>query len=174
MEKLEMKWALYMKPHPYNEELFRLLKESNAYLITLTVDSDKTIQALNNYSYDDLTKIIEYCKKYDIRLAIDLLTGYPNESFESTKEMLEFFKDHRPSMVGISYIYRIYKHTGLAELIRKDSLLQKNLTRVYSKEENFLEPIFYKQHDHSVLAELVEGDEIFNFAGLKPGVNYQF
>jgi radical SAM superfamily enzyme YgiQ (UPF0313 family) len=77
---LKIKWALYMKPYPYDEELFRLLSKSNAYLITLTVDSDETIQFDNKYSYDDLEKIVKYCKKYNIELAIDLLSGIHQES----------------------------------------------------------------------------------------------
>ena len=65
-KSLPMKWTLYMKPTPYSERLFQLLNDSNAYLITLSVDSDKTIQTLNNYTYDDLANIINYCKKYKI------------------------------------------------------------------------------------------------------------
>jgi len=46
---LDLKWTLYMKPYPYDEKLFKLLSESNAYLITLSVDSDKNIQSENKY-----------------------------------------------------------------------------------------------------------------------------
>jgi radical SAM superfamily enzyme YgiQ (UPF0313 family) len=103
---LPMKWTLYMKPYPYNEQLFQFLHESNAYLITLSVDSDKIIQSQNQYSYDDLVNIIDYCNKYEIELAIDLLVGYPYETIESINNMFEFFKNKRPKTVGVSfYIY---------------------------------------------------------------------
>ena len=155
------------------EILFHLLHESNAYLITLSVDSDKIIQTLNNYSYDDLAKIIDYCKKYKIELAIDLLTGYPYETIDSTKEMLEFFQRHRPKTVGISFYYRIFKNTALEKTIRNDLALQKNLTRVQSVEENFLKPIFYSQYDLEDLQKLIGGDDLFRIAGIELGVNYQ-
>jgi len=171
---LKIKWALYMKPTPYNEELFKILKKAKAYLITLTVDSDERIQALNNYNYDDLARIINYCKKYDLELAIDLLTGYPGESLESTQKVLQFFSTHRPKMVGISFYYRIYENTALAALIKENSPLQNKLSRPFSPPEDFLSPIFYNQLDQKALEKLIEEDDIFKIAGLKPGVNYQF
>ena len=168
-----MKWALYLKPYPYSEELFRVLHESNAYLITLSVDSDDKIQSLNNYSYEDLAKIIEFCYKYKIDLAIDLLTGYPNESLESTKKCLKFFENNPPKTVGISFYYRIYKNTILANLIKKNPELQKDLNPPYSDVESFLKPIFYNQLDQIVLERLIADKDLFRIAGVTPGVNYQ-
>ena len=150
-----------------------MLHESNAYLITLSVDSDERIQALSNYSYIDLAKIIEYCNKYKIDLAIDLLTGYPNESLESTKKCLKFFENNPPKTVGISFYYRIYKNTMLANLIKNNPELQKNSNPPYSDQENFLEPIFYNQLDQSVLERLIADNDLFRIAGVTPGVNYQ-
>jgi radical SAM superfamily enzyme YgiQ (UPF0313 family) len=172
-KSLPMKWALYMKPTPYNERLFELLYKSNAYLVTLVVDSDKLIQAINNYSYEDLAKVIDHCNNYNIEVAIDLLTGYPYETIESTKEMIEFFKENRTKSVGINYYYRIYKHTVLEKTIINDPALQKNLSRVYSEEENFLKPIFFSKYEQHDIEDLTAGDDLFHIAGVKPGVNYQ-
>ncbi|MFX0178507.1 MAG: B12-binding domain-containing radical SAM protein, partial [Candidatus Hodarchaeota archaeon] len=132
-EKLPIKWKLFMKPYPYNEKLFILLQKSNAYSIDLTVFSDKRIQELNNYSYDDLDKIIEYCENYQIELTIDSHVGYPYESLESIKFMIEFFKTHRPTKVSVNPYFRVYKHTQLANLIKTDASLQKYLLRLYPK-----------------------------------------
>jgi radical SAM superfamily enzyme YgiQ (UPF0313 family) len=170
---IPLKWALYMKPSPYNEELYEYLQKSNAYLITLSVESDERIQNLNNYSYEDLAQIIQYCKQYGIKLAIDLLTGYPNESIESTNKIIQFFKENRPTTVGVSFYYRIYKNTPIAELIKKDSKSQIKLTRPFSKNETFLEPIFYHQYTQEHLEKLIGEDEVFTIAGITPGVNYQ-
>ena len=172
-KSLPLKWTLYMKPNPYNERLFQLLNDSNAYLITLSVDSDKRTQTLNNYSYDDLTNIIDYCNKYEIELAIDLLTGYPHESLESTKEMIEFFKVKRPKTVGISFYYRVFKDTALEKLIRKEPGLQKYLTITYLPNENFLKPIFFSQYNQKDIEKLIADDALFRIAGIEPGVNYQ-
>ncbi|MHA1149152.1 MAG: B12-binding domain-containing radical SAM protein [Promethearchaeota archaeon] len=172
-EKLDMKWALYMKPYPYSENLFRLLRQSGAYLITLTIDSYKEIQLANNYTDEDLRQIIEYCKKYEIKVAIDLLTGYPHEPAESTQRIINFLKKYRPSRVGIGYIYRVYNYTQLADLIRSDENLQQGLNRAYSKESSFLEPIFYRQPLKEIIEKCIEGDDLFEVSGITSGVNYQ-
>ena len=170
---LSLKWALYMKPTPYSENLFKFLHESKAYLITLSVDSDERIQKSNKYSYDELTQIVNYCQKYDIKLAIDLLVGYPNEPLKSVKKMIDFLKINRPFTVGISFNYRIYNHTPLASLIKEDLSLQKKLNKPYTDCESFLEPIFYNHLSQEMIEVLIDQDDLFKIAGISPGVNYQ-
>jgi len=170
---LKFKWTLYMKSYPYDEELFRLLSKSNASLITLSVDSDENIQSENRYSYNDLEKIIKYCKKYGIELAIDLLTGYPNESIESTKKVIRFFKKNRPKTVGINFYYRLLRNTKITHLIEENPVMQEQLTRPYEKNENYLTPIFYSQYKKEDIEKLISDDNLFKIPGITPGVNYQ-
>ena len=170
---LGLKWALYMKPTPYSENLFKLLHESKAYLITLSVDSDERIQKSNKYTYDDLTKIVNFCQKYNIKLAIDLLVGYPKEPLRSVRKMIDFLKINRTFTVGISFYYRVYNHTPLASLIKEDPSLQEKLNNPYTKSENFLKPIFYNQFSLETIEELIDQDDLFKIAGITPGVNYQ-
>ncbi len=172
--QLKIKWTLYMKPTPFNEDLIRLLSETNAYLITLTVDSDERIQSLNNYSYDDLIRFISFCNKYRIQLAIDLLTGYPYEPLESTERVIGFFKKYCPTRVSIGYYYRLTNNTPLTSLIKKDLALQARLTRRISENEDFLTPIFYSQYSQEKIETLIAGDELFTIAGTVLKVNYQF
>lgn len=170
---LGIKWALYMKPTPYNEELYSLLHETGAYLVTLTVDSDERIQKLNKYGYEDIAKIINLCQTYQIKLAIDLLTGYPGESLESTKRAINFFKKHRPYTVGIGFYFRIHKNTPLAELIKNNPKFQELLTGSYPDDDNLVEPIFYSQYSLEEIQDLINEDDLFKIAGIVPGVNYQ-
>ncbi|MEJ2306542.1 MAG: B12-binding domain-containing radical SAM protein [candidate division WOR-3 bacterium] len=172
-KSFDFKWTLYMKPYPYDEELFELLSKSHAYLITLSVDSNKKIQAGNNYSYNDLEKIIKYCKKYDIEIAIDLLTGYPDEPLQSTQEVIEFFRKNRPKTVGINFYYRLFRNTELTVLIDRNPVMQKKLTRLYAKEESCVIPIFYSRYSKKDIEELICGDDLFAIPGITPGVNYQ-
>ena len=118
---LNLKWAVYMKPIPYSEELFKVLKNSKVYLITLSIESDLKEQKSNGYSYADLEKIFDYCKKYEIKLAIDLLIGFPGESRESIEEMINFLSANRPDTVGVNFYFRITKNTKLGQLFQKDS-----------------------------------------------------
>ncbi|MFW9973305.1 MAG: B12-binding domain-containing radical SAM protein [Candidatus Odinarchaeota archaeon] len=163
---LPIKWKLFMKAYPYNKELFKLLHETNVYRISIVVTSDTKIQELNDYSYRDLEKIIEYCNEYKIELAIDSLVGYPYESLESVIKMVNFFKTHRPTTISIDGYFRVYEHTKLANLIRTDTSLQKNLIRPHSEELNFLKPVFYNQFSKNVLEELISDDDLFRIAWL--------
>lgn len=170
---ISLKWALYMKPKPYSEKLYYLLSETNAYMITLSVDTDERIQSLNSYSYQDLENVINLCSKYKIQVSIDLMTGYPGESLDSTKKGLEFFKKHRPNQVGIGFYYRLAKNTPFTNTVLKDSQFHKNLTRMLNEGENLLEPIFYHHLEKNMIEDFIEGDELFSISGLKKGVNYQ-
>ena len=165
-QKLPINWKLYMKPYPFNENLFELLQKSNANSVSLTVFSDKKIQELNGYSYGTLEKLIEYCKNYQIELIVDSFVGYPYESIESVKRMIQFFKTHRPTKISVNPYFRIYKHTQLADLIKSDVSLQKNLLRVYPKDLDFLEPVFYNQINHDIIAKIISDDELFHIAWL--------
>jgi radical SAM superfamily enzyme YgiQ (UPF0313 family) len=172
-EKINIKWVLYMRPYPYNKELYDLLAKSGAYLITLSVDSDEKLQSENHYTYQDLEKIIKYCKEYNIKLAIDTLIGFPGETEDSIRKMISFFKINRPSRVGISLHYRIYKNTKIANMIKNNTTFQKYLNKDYIDKMDFLEPVFYYQSIQELIEKLIAGDELFDFAGKRAGVNYQ-
>jgi len=154
-------------PLNYPEEFFAEYKERNE------VGAQIVARKYFKNSYDDLEKIIKYCKKYSIELAIDLLTGYPNESIQSTKEVIGFFKKTRPRTVGINFYYRLFKSTRLAHFIDKNPLMHKKLTRLYSKGENYLRPIFYSQYTKDEIEKLILDDSLFKIPGITPGVNYQ-
>jgi len=163
---LPLKWQLFMKPYPYNKELFRILHETNAYRISIDVTSERKIQDLNNYTYHDLEKIIEYCNEYEIELTINSLVGYPYESLESVKNMINFFKTHRPTSISVDSYFRVYEHTELAKLIRNDNSLQRYLIKPDSETLKFLEPVFYNQFSKSLLGELISDDDLFRIAWL--------
>jgi len=74
---------------------------------------------------------------------------------------------------GVSFYYRIYNNTPIAELVKNDSNLQIKLTKPFSKDETFLETIFYHQYTQEHLEKLVGEDSLFFIAGITPGVNYQ-
>ena len=80
--------------------------------------------------------------------------------------MIHFFKKHRPTTVGISFHYRVYDNTPLAELIKEDESLQARLSRPLSKDETFLESIFYHHYTREFVEKLIARDESFNLAGL--------
>ena len=172
-EDLPMKWALYMKPSPSSKKLFQLLQNSGAYLVTLTVDTFERIQKMNGYNYDLLADIIDWCNEFGIKLAIDLLTGFPGENKDSTTRGIEFFKQHRPSSVGLGYHFRVHDGTPLAAMIKNDVALQTCLTRPFGDGDDFLKPVFYNNLSHAFIKGLIGDDALFKISGEEAGVNYQ-
>ncbi|MFX1495339.1 MAG: B12-binding domain-containing radical SAM protein [Promethearchaeota archaeon] len=166
-----LKWSLCIKPQPYSEELFKQLHGAKVYKISIDITSDKRIQELNNYNYNDLRNVIEYCTKYQFELVINLLVGYPHESYESIKKMIDFFKSHRPTSVTVDSYFRVYDNTVLADLIKNDPSLQINLIKPYSEKLNFLEPVYYNQISQDLLEDLISEDELFRIAWFNTGLN---
>ncbi|MHC1591262.1 MAG: B12-binding domain-containing radical SAM protein, partial [Candidatus Helarchaeales archaeon] len=171
--ELDMKWTLYMKPTPVSEELFHLLKKSNAYLITCSIESDVREQKKNNYDYDDLKFFIDCCKKEEIMLAMDLLIGFPDEPKDSVERMISFLRENRPDSVGVNFYFRLYGNTEITRLIKERKDLQDGLSRPLKENENFLEPIFYNGLSIEYVQQLIGDDDIFRIEGLEAGVNYQ-
>jgi len=172
-EKLGIRWTLYMKPSPYNEELFKLLKASGAYLITLSITSDRKERKRENYTLHDISRIINYCRKYDIKVIGDLIVGAPFEEVDSIEEMISFLKTARPDSVGIGFHYRVYENTGIAALIRENPGLKKYLSGNDQTGEALLEPVFFCNTDIEHIKILTAGDELFNIEGFRKDSNYQ-
>ncbi|MFX0099430.1 MAG: B12-binding domain-containing radical SAM protein [Candidatus Hodarchaeota archaeon] len=170
---LDMKWALYMKPTPQDDELFALLKDSKVYMITCSISSDKAEQARCNYDLDDIGNFVDCCKKHELGIFFDLLVGFPGEPRASIEEMIEFLRKKQPNSVGVSFNFRLFKKTLLTSIVWNDPALRNNFSRKWTKNENFIKPIFFNQVDLEYIKSLVEGDDLFRIEGFQQNVNYQ-
>jgi len=170
-EDIKINWALYMKPVPYNKQYFRFLKDSGAEIITLSVDSYTCNGTEKSYSFEDLKNIIRYSKEYEIKLAVDLLTGFPYETMNSIEKIAQFFKENRPNTVGISYAIRIYPYTEIEEIISKNGNLKKNLEG--DSKNNYIKPVYFKNFSVDKLKGIIKDDELFRIEGSQKKVNYQ-
>jgi radical SAM superfamily enzyme YgiQ (UPF0313 family) len=170
---LDLEWVLYMNPHPYSEQLFVLLKQSHATLITLSICSDTREQARAHYDYQDIKKIRDSCKKHGIKLAIDLLVGFPGESMDSVKKIIGFLKEIHPDSVGVNFYFRLYQNTVIIKDILKSTALQSRLSRPLKEKEDFLEPIFFTQFSLAEIQSVLGTDELFKLEGFQKTVNYE-
>ena len=134
-KKLDMAWALYMVPTPVNEYLFILLRQSHAKMVTFSVVSDQKEMQKVGYDYQDLDTMIYWCREHQIKIAIDLLVGFPGESWKSVERMVRFFKEHRPDSVGINFYFRLYKNLTLTRkllaLNSNDSSFSREIGRAH-------------------------------------------
>ncbi|MBD3352739.1 MAG: radical SAM protein [Candidatus Lokiarchaeota archaeon] len=176
-ERNDFRWALYMVPNTYDEELFALLMKSNAYLITLSVVSDEKEQENTSYNYQDVEKIIQYCNKYEIKIAIDLMVGFPGEKLQSIAKAIQFFRIYKPSSVGINFIFRLYECMQLTEYIFQNEI---HASKVYpeislssNKELDLLQPHFFRGIKLEAIEKLINKESLFKVEGLQDSVNYQ-
>lgn len=164
---LPMQWVLYMKPANYNQKLFRLMRETGVYLITLTVDSFRKCPLY----WDDIEKIVFGARTYGIRLAVDFLTGFPHENEDLLKWCLDFFRRLQPNKVNINTYIRLYRSLAISKIIMADETLKADLS-AHTADDSLIRPVFYNHVNADRLRELIDGDELFRIEGSEQGVNY--
>jgi tRNA A37 methylthiotransferase MiaB len=162
-----LRWAVYMKPTNYNRKLFRLMKETGVYLITLTVDSFNKCSLY----WSDVEKIVFHAKSNGISLAVDFLAGFPYEEESVLIDCLDLFRRVQPEVVNINTYIRLYKVLQITKIIMKDSTLYPYLLGA-TDDRSMIEPVFYNHVNAERLEELIQGDTIFKIAGKEKGVNY--
>ncbi len=170
---LNLEWVLYMTPHPYSDHFFALLKQSRATLVTMSVCSDVREQALAHYGFQDIKSIRDLCKKYEIKLAIDLLVGFPGESLASVKKMIDFLREIGPDSVGVNFYFRLYQTTTLVRNLLSSTDTPNKFSRPLKEKENFLVPIFFNQFSLADIQAVLGTGSLFKIEGFQKTVNYE-
>jgi biotin synthase-like enzyme len=168
-EGLELRWGLYMKPGNASPELFELLRESGAYLVTLAVDTYRRGKAY----WKQVASMMALCRAAGIRISIDLITGFPHESETVLREVIDFLKELSPDEVVVNVFIRLYQELPLARVIDQDPSLQDLVFAPGGEKGSLLPPVFYNHVPLERLLELVQGDPRFRIAGQEKVVNYQ-
>ena len=167
LSRMNIEWTVYMKPTNFNRKLFRLMKATGVYLITLTVDSFRKCSMY----WSDIEKFVFHAKSNGIFLAIDFLTGFPYEDEKVLTDCLDLFRRVQPDRVNINTYIRLYESLQITRIIMKDrSQLPYLLGATY--DTSMIKPVFYNHVDTQRLKELIQGDAFFRIAGEEKGVNY--
>lgn len=167
---LKLTWSLYMKPLPHDEGLFRLLEKSGAKSVTLSVDSQSLFSG--RYSRFDVRSFIELAGRYGIRVAVDLLMGFPGESRTELCDLLDFFRGVQPDTVGVNAWIRIYKYTELGRSLRREPSERNRLVGDHA-DPDFLHPVYYHWLSLEDLRDMIGGDPLFRIEGLERRSNYE-
>ena len=165
---MDIQWTVYMKPSNFNAKLFRLMKETGVYLITVTVDSWKKCPMY----WIDIEKFLFSAKSCGLKVAVDFLTGFP---YEKEAEILEYFNTLRrplPDSVGVNTYIRLYKSLQITDIVTGDSALHAHLIDEH-KDPSCIKPVFYNQIPTDRLKELLQGDPLFRIEGIEQSVNYR-
>lgn len=166
-ENFSIKWALYMKPGGCDETLFTLLKRSGAYLITLTVDTYKKPAEYWNC----IGKIVTFANECGIRVSIDLLSGFPDESANTLRRYLDKLRNMNPHEIVINTYIRLYRHLPITKLIENNTNLMKYL--INKGDTSYLSPVFFNNIGIQQIKDIIGNDPLFRIAGQDNIVNYQ-
>ena len=164
---IDIKWTVYMKPANFNKNLFRLLKKTGVYLITLSVDSYKKCP----HYWSDIERFIFSAKSFGIKIAVDFLTGFPYEDDDNILEYLDLLRRPLPDNIGVNTYIRLYKSLQITNIILKDIHLRDHLIG-NTDDRTFVKPVFYNHINTEKLKQLIGGDTLCRIEGLKKGVNY--
>ena len=165
---LGLSWSLYMKPLPHDQALFRLLAATGAVSVTLSVDSQSLSRGA--YSLMDIQSFIVLAHRQGMKVAVDLLVGFPGEGWEEMRDIFDFFRGVRPDTVGVNAWIRIYKYTGLGMGVRERP---PSAGLIEGDDPDFIEPVFYRWLSIEDCLELIAGDPLFRIDGLERRSNYE-
>ncbi|MFC1693554.1 B12-binding domain-containing radical SAM protein [Candidatus Latescibacterota bacterium] len=132
----EISWTLYMKSFPYDDDIFRLLRKSGANLITLSIPT-------GNMSMENAENIIGMVKKYEMRIAVDFLCGFPGEKLDSVKRTIDRFREIRPDTVGINSTFRLYPGNAITRKVMESPNYRNNLSGDVNDNPHLIRPVFY-------------------------------
>lgn len=166
--RLGITWSLYMKPLPHDRGLFRMLAETGAASLTLSVDSRSL--AAGVYGLADLGSFIGMARREGIKVAVDLVVGFPGEGREKLRALFDFFREARPQTVGVSARIRIFKYTMLGMAMRARP---PGAGTIEGWSGDLLEPAYYCGISMDDCNELMGGDPLFHTEGLERRSNYE-
>jgi hypothetical protein len=164
---VDIAWAAYMKPGQFNKKLLSLMRETGAYLVTLTVDSFRKCPEY----WGDVEKIVFLGKSLGMQMAVDFLTGFPGEDEDLLKSCLDLFWRIQPDRVNINTYIRLYKSLRVTEIIMAEPGCSAHLLG-HVEDESLLTPVFYCRLHTERVKELTGGEHLFRLEGLEQGVNY--
>jgi radical SAM superfamily enzyme YgiQ (UPF0313 family) len=164
---IDIRWTVYMKPANFNKNLFRILKKTGVYLITLSVDSYKKCP----HYWSDIERFIFSAKSSGIKIAVDFLTGFPYENDDNILEYLDLLRRPMPDSISVNTYIRLYKLLQITNTILEDINLRDHLIG-NTDDSTLLKPVFYNHINTEKLKQLLGGDTLCRIEGLEKGVNY--
>ncbi|MBW2091968.1 MAG: radical SAM protein [Deltaproteobacteria bacterium] len=135
---LKISWNCIVYPWKVDEELVEKMAGAGCRGISLGSESGShpMLKAFNKkFEPEDVRRISDLFKRYDIQRMGFLLLGGPGENKETVLESLEFTDALNLDTVKVTMGIRIYPYTALAQTAAKEKIIAPN--------DNLLFPTFY-------------------------------
>ena len=174
-----VRWYTYMSIVPFPEELARAMRDAGCVGVNFGADSANE-QMLGTYGRrhrkEDIAAAVRLCRRYGMRVMLDLLLGGPGETEATLRETIESMKEIGPDCVGAALGVRLYPGTPFADRITREepSSSNPNLRRPPSAPpevagrlgEDLLQPLFYisrslGERPAQLVKDIIAGDPRF-------------
>ena len=166
-----LKWSGYFRPVPFNREMARLAEGSGCGDLTLSVNSRDLSNGDGAYSGAEVREFLELCHDVGIKVAVDLLVGYPGEELSSVDRAIQLLAAVGPETVAVNEFIRLYEDIPVASL----SLSPENAGRVIGEtrgNRSMLKPVFFSGVERRWLSDRISGEPNFVLADAERTVNY--
>ncbi len=181
----KVRWYTYACPHPFDQDLARAMARAGCVGINFGVDHADAgmLRRLGRtYGPDQIWRTAQACRNAGMALMFDLLLGGPGETRETLARAIDLMRAIAPDRAGLSCGVRLYPHTPLTQMVRKQGPLETNPNVHGARVDNddFLRPVFYVDANldediHGIVAALVGGDKRFFHADpAQVGGNYNY
>ncbi len=171
-----IRWTTYLRPSPMmDRELVRLISISGGDMVTISLES-ATLYPRTRGEESALTgevrDFLHWAHQEGIKVAVDLLVGFPGEEEDSVLRTLSFLQEVPVSSVGVSSYFRLYEGTPLAERVLEREGLPPEVLGNFEDNPGLLQPVFYNWLRSDRLRQLLPAGH-FHLAGEDRKVNYQ-
>ncbi|MBK5093935.1 MAG: radical SAM protein, partial [Actinobacteria bacterium] len=171
-EELGIEWTGYFRPVPFDRDTARLAAASGCRMLTLSVNSWDLSRESSPYSAPDVSRFLQLSKNEGIRVAVDLLVGYPGEGQDSVERALEMLGGSGPATIGVNPYIRLFEGTPISR-IATTGPAGGRLVGQTGDNQGMLKPVYYTNIDEEWLKERISGDELFVLEGTRETVNYE-
>jgi radical SAM superfamily enzyme YgiQ (UPF0313 family) len=116
-------------------------------------------------------KFLGLCGEAGVKVAVDLLVGYPGEGLSSVEEAVKLLAALGPETVAVNEYIRLYENTPAARL----SLSPENAGFVVGEtagNSSMLKPVFFSCVERRWLSERISAEPNFVLADAERTVNY--
>ena len=171
-EELGIEWTGYFRPAPFDREMARHAAASGCRMLTLSVNSWDLSRESSPYSASDVSRFCQLSKNEGIKVAVDLLVGYPGEGRDSVGGALEMLGESGPATVGVNPYIRLFEGTPISRIAAAGPAGGR-LVGQTGDNPGMLKPVYYTNIDGEWLKERISGDELFVLEGTRETVNYE-
>lgn len=164
--RLPIRWALYMKTSPWDDELFGLLAASGAYLVTVSIPTG--IDSLENAG-----GLIASAKANGLNIAVDLLVGFPGDTGDSIAGTIATLHSMKPDTVGVNATIRLYEGLPVTRRILSSDQEREFIDGDIVGNPGLIRPVFYNHLTVDALRDIIGHDPLFKIEGFERTSNYE-